>query len=117
MSRPEAQQVEKIHALCGATLNHLGIDEDVDTGDIHVDDRFRGPGYGIPTAETMEAVTLAALDEGLVLDPVYTGKAMHGLMRAIERGEIARGARVLFIHTGGLPGLLAQGDAFEAELA
>ncbi len=53
---------------------------------------------------------------GIVLDPVYTGKAMHGLVQAVERGEVARGARVLFLHTGGLPGLLAQGDAFAPEL-
>jgi 1-aminocyclopropane-1-carboxylate deaminase/D-cysteine desulfhydrase-like pyridoxal-dependent ACC family enzyme len=54
---------------------------------------------------------------GLVLDPVYTGKALYGLAKAIERGEIAKGARVLFLHTGGLPGLLAEGPALQGALA
>ncbi len=47
---------------------------------------------------------------GLVLDPVYTGKALFGLAQAVEHGEIAKVARILFVHTGGLPGLLAQGE-------
>jgi D-cysteine desulfhydrase len=47
---------------------------------------------------------------GLVLDPVYTGKALFGVAQAVERGEIRGDARVLFLHTGGLPGLLAQGE-------
>lgn len=107
VSRPQAQQVEKIHALCGATLNHLGMDADVDTGDIHVDDRYRGRGYGIPTVETMEAVTLAALDEGLVLDPVYTGKAMAGLIGHAREGRFHPSDTVVFLHTGGAPALFA----------
>jgi 1-aminocyclopropane-1-carboxylate deaminase/D-cysteine desulfhydrase-like pyridoxal-dependent ACC family enzyme len=58
------------------------------------------------------------LDELLGVDlPVYSGKAMHVLKRAVERGDIAPGARVLFVHTGGLPGLLAQGESFGPELA
>ena len=50
-----------------------------------------------------------------MLDPVYTGKAFAGLAALAERGEL-RGARVLFLHTGGLPGLLAQGEAFAGEV-
>jgi D-cysteine desulfhydrase len=53
---------------------------------------------------------------GLVVDPVYTGKALFGLAKAVERGEIARDARVLFLHTGGLPGLLAQGEELREAL-
>jgi D-cysteine desulfhydrase len=84
---------------------------------LHVDDTAKGPAYAVSTPEQRETVVAVARASGLVLDPVYTGKAMHGLKQAVERGEIARGARVLFLHTGGLPGLLAQGDTFAAELA
>jgi D-cysteine desulfhydrase len=81
-----------------------------------VDDTAKGPAYAVSTPEQRETIVAVARASGLLLDPVYTGKAMHGLRQAVERGDIARGARVLFLHTGGLPGLLAQGDAFGAEL-
>ncbi len=84
---------------------------------IVVDDASKGPAYGVSTRDQRETIVRVARASGLVLDPVYCGKAMHGLKAAVERGDIARGARVLFVHTGGLPGLLAQGDAFGAELA
>jgi len=82
-----------------------------------VDDRAKGPGYAVSSHEQRETIVRVSKASGLVLDPVYSGKAMHGLKAAVDRADVARGARVLFIHTGGLPGLLAQGDAFGAELA
>jgi D-cysteine desulfhydrase len=82
-----------------------------------IDDRFKGPAYAVSTPAQRQTMVRVARAGGIVLDPVYTGKAMHGLARAVERADVARGSRVLFIHTGGLPGLLAQGDAFESELA
>jgi D-cysteine desulfhydrase len=82
-----------------------------------VDEGSKGPAYAVTTPEQRETVVRVARGSGIVLDPVYTGKAMHGLKIAVERGDIPRGARVLFLHTGGLPGLLAQGDAFASDLA
>lgn len=81
----------------------------------HVDDRFKGPGYAVSTPRERVTIIEAARLSGLVLDPVYTGKAFHGLSEMCASGEL-RGARVLFIHTGGLPGLLAQAQVFAAEL-
>jgi D-cysteine desulfhydrase len=75
-----------------------------------LDDRAKGPGYGVMDDAQKRFVVEVARTSGLLLDPVYTGKALYGLERAIARGEVPRGARVLFLHTGGLPGLLAQGD-------
>ena len=75
-----------------------------------VDDRFKGPAYGVMSAEQKKLLVEIARSSGTLLDPVYTGKAMFGLEQTILRGDIARDARVLFVHTGGLPGLLAQGD-------
>ena len=69
-------------------------------------DAWLGPGYGLPTAELREALDLAARREGLLLDPVYTGKAMAGLISLIRQGNLP-GPRVLFWHTGGAPGLFA----------
>ncbi len=74
------------------------------------DDRSKGPGYGVMDDAQKRFLVEVARSSGTVLDPVYTGKALYGLARAVERGDVPRGARVLFLHTGGLPGLLAQGD-------
>jgi 1-aminocyclopropane-1-carboxylate deaminase/D-cysteine desulfhydrase-like pyridoxal-dependent ACC family enzyme len=69
-------------------------------------DEWVGPGYEKPTPATLEALQHAARSEGLVLDPTYTGKAFAGLLDLVARGEIPRGARVLFWHTGGLLNLM-----------
>ena len=83
---------------------------------IVVDDRAKGPAYASMSEEQKRFLVRVARATGLVLDPVYTGKALFGLAQAVERGEIAGDARVLFLHTGGLPGLLAQGEDLRAAL-
>lgn len=77
-----------------------------------VDDRYVGPGYGLPTEAMIEAVRLLAELEGLLLDPVYTGKAMAGLIAAIRGGEFKTDETVVFWHTGGTPALFAYADIF-----
>jgi len=81
-----------------------------------VDDQARGPAYGVMSDEQKKFLVEVARVSGLMLDPVYTGKAMYGLSSAVSRGEIRRGSRVLFIHTGGLAGLLAQGEELRGAL-
>ena len=88
-----------------------------DPAPLAVDDRSKGPRYAVMSAEQRALLVEIARESGLVLDPVYTGKAMFGLRAAIQRGDVAKGSRVLFLHTGGLPGLLADGNAFAEELA
>jgi D-cysteine desulfhydrase family pyridoxal phosphate-dependent enzyme len=78
--------------------------------DVAIDDRFIGPGYGVPTAEGLEAIRLLARTEGLLLDPTYTGKAMAGLLARARTGRLEFGARVVFLHTGGWPALFAYGN-------
>lgn len=74
--------------------------------DIRILDGYVGPGYGMSTPEQLETIKLVAKTEGVVLDPVYTGKAMHGLIEEIKKGEhFRKGDRVLFVHTGGHFGL------------
>ncbi len=79
-----------------------------------VDDRAKGPAYAVSTPEQRRRIVEVARLSGLILDPVYTGKAFAGLAD-LATSELA-GARVLFLHTGGLPGLLAQGSAFSDDL-
>jgi len=81
------------------------------------DDSAKGPSYGVMSAEQRRFLVEATKKTGIVLDPVYTGKALFGLARAADRGDVPEGAKVLFLHTGGLPGLLAQGDELGEELA
>lgn len=79
-----------------------------------VDDAAKGPAYAVASSEQKKLIVTIARASGLMLDPVYTGKAFFGLVQAAERGELDR-KRVLFLHTGGLPGLLAQSsDMLEA---
>jgi D-cysteine desulfhydrase family pyridoxal phosphate-dependent enzyme len=74
---------------------------------VDVDDTFVGGGYGVPTAESTDAMYLAARTEGLLLDPVYTAKAMAGLIARVRAGAFRPDDTVLFWHTGGLPALFA----------
>lgn len=82
---------------------------------LEIEDRFKGPAYGVTTPEQRRAVVHAARRGGLLFDPTYTGKAWYGLTELAREGTL-RGKRVLFVHTGGLPGLLAEGDALADEL-
>jgi len=77
------------------------------TRDIEVDDTQVGDGYGIPTAASTEALELAARREGMLLDPVYTAKAMAGLIARVRAGAFERNSTVLFWHTGGQVGYFA----------
>ena len=74
---------------------------------LQLDERQLGDGYGVVTDAALEAISIVARCEGLLLDPVYTGKAMAGLIEAIRSQEIGPDETVLFLHTGGTPGLFA----------
>jgi len=89
----------------GATA--LGLDIHFGPEDIETHVEFTGEAYGVPTAGTLEAIRLAARTEGLILDPVYTGKAMACLIAHIREGQFTRDDTVVFVHTGGTPGLFA----------
>jgi len=92
------EKAEEVAALAGRPAP---------TGALQLDHDRYGAGYGAPTDECLEAVRLAARTEGLLLDPVYTGKAMAGLIAAVRDGRLPRqrggGERIVFVHTGGLP--------------
>ena len=80
---------------------------------IHVIDGYVGEGYGIPSDAMREAILMAAQTEGLLLDPVYSGKGMAALIGHVRRGKFTRGQTVVFLHTGGVAALAAYPDAFD----
>lgn len=104
--RPRAEQEGNVHKLSTETATLLGVPAPSRDKVIGLDE-WVGPGYSLPTPEMVEAVRLLARLEGVLLDPVYTGKAMAGLIGLVRRGDIRPGERVLFIHTGGSPALYA----------
>ena len=81
---------------------------------IVIEGDYRGDGYGIPTTQMIEAVRLTARLEGILLDPVYTGKGMAGLLDMVQAGRFGRDQNIVFIHTGGSPGLFAYRQFFAA---
>lgn len=84
---------------------------------VHTNDRYIGEGYGLASREVLETIALVAREEGLVLDPVYTGKAFHGLLHEIQQGNLAGMKDIVFIHTGGLFGLYPYRQRFQSILA
>ena len=104
--RPRAEQEGNVLKLARETAAFLELSAP-EAKQVAALDDWVGPGYALPTEEMIEAVRLLARAEGVLLDPVYSGKAMAGLIGLARRGEIKRGERVLFVHTGGAPSLHA----------
>ncbi|HBY93066.1 MAG TPA: D-cysteine desulfhydrase family protein, partial [Chloroflexi bacterium] len=102
-------------AIANAAARLLGLGLTIAPGDVWNHADYVGAGYGLPTPEAIAAVQLVARTEGLILDPVYTGKAMAGLIDHIRSGRVRRDQTVVFIHTGGTPAIFAFGDRLLAE--
>jgi D-cysteine desulfhydrase len=108
--RPTDEQRGLVHGLAEQTAELLQLPVPVPRESVVVHDEWVGGGYSIPTDEMIEAVHLLARLEAVLLDPVYTGKTMAGLIGLIRRGELQKGQSVLFLHTGGSPALYAYQD-------
>lgn len=104
---PRDRQEAHIHALANEAAELAGAESGVPEEAVVVRDEYVGPGYSLPTDEMVEAVRLLARVEGLLLDPVYTGKAMAGLLDLHREGYFAGDENVIFVHTGGAPSLYA----------
>jgi len=109
--RAQAVQESNVHALAVATAELLKAPAPTQASVVALDE-WVGPGYSLPTPEMIEAVRLLARLEGVLMDPVYTGKAMAGLIGLIRRGHFASSDNVLFVHTGGAPALYAYQGVF-----
>lgn len=91
--------------ICRETVELLGKNIEIKPEDMHIVDGHKGIGYAISTDEELDFLIKLAREEGLILDPVYTGKAFYGLYQEIKEGKLKDLGNVLFIHTGGVFGL------------
>ena len=108
----QEKQEQNVYDLACRTAEHLGVPGIVKREHVAANCDYVGPGYGVPTEGMAEAVKLVARLEGVLLDPVYTGKGMHGLIDLVSKGFFAKDSDVVFLHTGGSAGLFAYPDAF-----
>jgi D-cysteine desulfhydrase len=108
IDEPASALKSQVAALASDASAALGGPLAFDTADVHVEDRYCGPGYGVLTDLERKAIRLFARTEGILLDPVYTGRAAGGLMDLIHGGFFPRDSRILFWHTGGQPALFAE---------
>jgi L-cysteate sulfo-lyase len=111
---PRDRQEENVFRLAEATADYVGVRSGIARSAVVANCDYVGKGYGIPTEGMVEAVRMVASLEGILLDPVYSGKAMAGTIDLIRRGEIRKGETVVFLHTGGAVGLFGYTSAFEA---
>lgn len=107
VDHPADQLVPLLVDLANATAQRIGAAVSFRAQDFEVNDRYLGGGYAVMGKAEREAIRLCAQTEGLLVDPVYTGRAMAGLIDLIRAGEFRAGQNVLFWHTGGTPALFA----------
>jgi D-cysteine desulfhydrase len=105
VSRPRGEQEQLVYDLVEQTADHVGVNSAISATNVRCFDEYVGPGYSLPTPEMAEAVRMLAGLEGVLIDPVYTGKAMAGLIDLVRKGIFDKNENILFIHTGGSPAL------------
>jgi L-cysteate sulfo-lyase len=104
---PRPKQEENVLKLAVATADKLGIPGAVRAEHVVANCDYVGEGYGLPAPDTIAAIEMLARLEGILLDPVYSGKGMAGLIDLCRKGRFKRGQNVVFLHTGGSAGLFA----------
>ncbi len=104
--------VQKISRISQGAIERFGLEIDFKKEDVKIIDGYVGEGYALNRQEEIDFMKLVALEEGLLLDPVYTGKALYGLKDQISKGRFKKGEKILFIHTGGLFGLYPKKKLF-----
>ena len=105
VSRKKDEQEEMVYELVKQTAAHVGVNTIIPRDAVCCFDEYVGPGYSLPTPQMAEAVRMLARLEGILMDPVYTGKAMAGFIDLIRKGFFGKAENVLFVHTGGSPAL------------
>ena len=112
---PRPKQEELVFNLAIRTAEKLGCLGVVERECVHANTDYVGDGYGIPRADTIEAIEMFARLEGILLDPVYSGKGAAGLIDLCRKGFFKKGERVVFLHTGGSAALFAYPSAFNLD--
>ena len=118
VSAGEAEKIERARRIANEAATRLDLPERLELDDLVTDQGYIGEGYGIPTAEAIEALELLAKTEAILLDPCYTSKAMAALIDHVRRGELSADETVVFLHTGGMPAVFTNGfvEALHATL-
>ena len=116
VNRKAELQKELVYGLAKALSVKLGLENSVKPEQVEVYDEYVGPGYSLPTDQMIEAVQLTARTEAILLDPVYSGKAMAGLIDLVRKGVFKKDENLLFVHTGGSPALYAYTDVMLKEV-
>lgn len=109
---PQEKQEAMVYDLACRTAEHMRMGGGIPRELVAANCDYVGAGYGLPTAGMLEAVEILARTEGLLLDPVYSGKGMAGLIDLIRKGYFKANDNVVFLHTGGSVALFGYGDAF-----
>ncbi len=112
VNRKKVIQEEAVFTLAQQTAELIGAKVDIPRDCVEAFDDYVGPGYSLPTDAMVEAVKMLARTESILLDPVYSGKAMSGLIDLVRKGRFKEGSNILFLHTGGSPALFAYLDTF-----
>jgi D-cysteine desulfhydrase family pyridoxal phosphate-dependent enzyme len=107
---PDRSFVDVIVNLCNQVAKEFDVEASFTNEDITLSDDYIADGYGIVGAQEREALSLLAKLEGIILDPVYTGRAMAGLIDMVRKGHFNKGEKVIFWHTGGAPAVFAYAD-------
>ncbi len=115
VNAPRDVQEERVYQLACETAELVGTPGVVARDDIVADCNYIGAGYGQPTESMNEAVLMLARLEGLLFDPVYSGKALAGMIDYIRQGRFSKEDTLVFLHTGGAAGLFAYADALSLE--
>lgn len=114
---PKDKQEDMVFNLAQRTAEKLGCPGVVKRTDVVADCNYVAAGYGLPGADTLEAISLFATLEGILLDPVYSGKAAAGLVDYCRKGKFKPGAQVVFLHTGGSAALFGYDAAISGMVA
>ena len=113
VNAPRDAQEEKVYKLAVETAEYIGKPGIVAREDIVANCDYVGAGYGVPTESMNEAVLLLARLEGLLFDPVYSGKGAGGHDRPDSQGRVCRRSNIVFLHTGGSAALFAYLDQLQ----
>jgi L-cysteate sulfo-lyase len=110
---PQDRQEQMVHDLALRTAQHMGGGIAIDRAAVRANCNYVGQGYGLPTEGMKEAVKLLARTEGLLFDPVYSGKGLDGLIDLIRQGHFGDMENIVFLHTGGSAALFGYPDTFD----
>jgi len=110
-AKPQATKAQ-ILRIAQQTARLVELGREIAEGDVVLDARYGGPEYGLPNEGTLAAIRLCARQEGMLTDPVYEGKSMHGMIDMVRNGQFPAGSRVLYAHLGGVPALNAYSFLF-----